>query len=136
MFTITTPAILFPAISLILLAYTTKFIHLGGLVRNLKNQYQKNKSPNILSQLLNIRRRIYLIRSMQALGIASFACSVMCMLLLFGGYIQVAAIVFSLSLLFLLSALALSVWEIIISAEALKTELEDLGHLPKNKKGH
>jgi len=126
MLTITMPAILFPAISLILLAYTVKLIHLGGLVRTMKSQYMQSHNEALLSQLANLRKRIYLIRDMQALGIGSFIFSVFCMLLLFVGYLEIAKYSFGVSLVLLLIALFLSFREIYISAAALKIEIEGL----------
>ena len=125
MFAITTPAILFPAISLILLAYTAKLAQLGSLVRSLKNQYLKHKNPEIPPQVANIKKRIYLIRNMQVCGILSFICGVLCMLALFAESIQVAKYCFSISLIFLLVALLLSFREITLSANALKIVLKD-----------
>ncbi len=126
MLTITMPAILFPAISLILLAYTVKLIHLGGLVRTMKSQYMQSHNQALLSQLANLRKRIYLIRDMQALGIGSFIFSVFCMLLLFVGYLEIAKYSFGVSLVLLLIALFLSFREIYISAAALKIEIEGM----------
>ena len=127
MLTITMPAILFPAISLILLAYTVKLIHLGSLVRTMKSQYMQSHNQALLSQLANLRKRIYLIRDMQALGIGSFIFSVFCMLLLFVGYLEIAKYSFGVSLVLLLIALFLSFREIYISAAALKIEIEGIG---------
>jgi len=127
MLTITMPAILFPAISLILLAYTVKLIHLGALVRTMKSQYLQTHNQALLSQLVNLRKRIYLIRDMQALGIGSFIFSVFCMLLLFAGYLEIAKYSFGVSLVLLLIALFLSFREIYISAAALKIEIEGIG---------
>lgn len=123
---ITTPAILFPAISLLLLAYTNRFMALASLIRNLKNQYIESHNPNLISQISNLRRRIYLIRNMQACGIASFSLCVICMLLLFNNIQLIAEYVFGLSLILLLISLYLSFREIQISIEALKIELSEL----------
>jgi hypothetical protein len=119
---ITTPAILFPAISLLLLAYTNRFMALASLIRNLKSQYIENHNPNLIGQIANLRKRIYLIRNMQACGIASFFLCVCCMLLLFNDNQTIAKITFGLSLVLLLISLYLSLREIQISIEALKIE--------------
>ena len=125
MFTITTPAILFPAISLILLAYTAKFIHLGSLVRKLKEQYLREGQPEILEQILNLRKRIYLIRNMQISGSLSFFFSVVCMFFVLGNEMMPATYTFAISLFFLLISLFLSFREIMISANALEVLLKD-----------
>ncbi|MEJ6978880.1 DUF2721 domain-containing protein [Pedobacter sp. P351] len=123
---ITTPAILFPAISLLLLAYTNRFMSLASLIRNLKTQYLQNHNPNLIGQISNLRKRIYLIRNMQACGIASFSLCVICMLLLFNNNQLIAEYVFGMSLILLLISLYLSLREIQISIEALKIELSEL----------
>ncbi|MBC7913657.1 MAG: DUF2721 domain-containing protein [Pyrinomonadaceae bacterium] len=125
-FSISTPAILFPAISLLLLAYTNRFMALASLIRSLKSQYQESHNPNLLGQIINLRKRIYLIRNMQACGIASFFLCVICMLLLFSNYQTVAKYTFGFSLILLLVSLYLSLREIQISIEALNIELSEL----------
>jgi hypothetical protein len=125
-FSITTPAILFPAISLLLLAYTNRFMALASLIRNLKTQYVQSHNPNLIGQITNLRRRIYLIRNMQACGIASFFLCVFCMLLLFNNNLEIAKYTFGLSLVLLMISLYLSLREIQISIEALKIELSEL----------
>ena len=125
-FSISTPAILFPAISLLLLAYTNRFMSLASLIRSLKNQYIESHNPNLIGQISNLRKRIYLIRNMQACGIASFFLCVICMLMLFNDSQLIAKYTFGLSLILLLISLYLSLREIQISIEALKIELSEL----------
>lgn len=124
--TISTPAILFPAISLLLLAYTNRFMALASLIRNLKQQFLANHNQNLLGQITNLRKRIYLIRNMQACGIASFVLCVVCMLVLFFNYQILAQYIFGGSLMLLLISLYLSLREIQISIEALKIELSEI----------
>ena len=99
---------------------------LASLIRNLKTQYLQNHNPNLIGQISNLRKRIYLIRNMQACGIASFSLCVICMLLLFNNNQLIAEYVFGLSLILLLISLYLSLREIQISIEALKIELSEL----------
>lgn len=127
--TITTPALLFPAISLLLLAFTNRFIVIANLLRTLKAQYLEHPNSNILSQLSNLKRRILLIRYMQAFGIASFFFCVFAMFLLFWGQVIPAQFVFGSSLILLMIALYLSFREIHISVNALNLELSDLQNL-------
>ncbi|MDB5014331.1 MAG: hypothetical protein JWQ25_2533 [Daejeonella sp.] len=129
--TITTPALLFPAISLLLLAFTNRFIVIANLLRTLKVQYQEHPNSNILSQLSNLKRRILLIRYMQAFGISSFFFCVFAMFLLFWEQILPAKIVFGSSLVLLMISLYLSFREIHISVNALNLELGDLQNLMK-----
>ena len=129
--TITTPALLFPAISLLLLAFTNRFIVIANLLRTLKVQYLDQPNSNILSQLSNLKRRILLIKYMQAFGIASFFFCVFAMFLLFWQQVLLAQIVFGSSLVLLMIALYLSFREIHISVNALNLELGDLQNLMK-----
>ena len=124
--TLTTPALLFPAISLLLLAFTNRFMALANLIRSLKARYATSHSRLIYGQIENLRTRLILIRNMQALGIASMFGCVFCMFILFAGYETIGKYVFGLSLLLLLGSLALALREIQISVNALTLELDDL----------
>lgn len=124
--TLTTPALLFPAISLLLLAYTNRFMALANLIRNLKTRYASTHSHLVYGQIENLRTRLMLIRNMQALGISSMFGCVLCMFMLFAGYITLGKYVFGFSLLLLLASLALALREIQISVKALTLELNDL----------
>lgn len=124
--TLTTPALLFPAISLLLLAYTNRFLVLAQLVRDLHARYKKEPDDNILRQIGSLRIRIGLIKDMQFLGVSSFFCCVFCMLLLFFKKILIGEIIFGLSLLLLLASLAQSIREIQMSVDALNLHLSDL----------
>ena len=123
---LTTPALLFPAISLLLLAYTNRFLTLAGLIRELHGRYKEGHEDTVLGQIVNLRTRVRLIRAMQALGVVSFFGCVFCMFSLFFGLMLVAQGVFALSLLLLMVSLALSVWEIQMSVGALDLQLRDL----------
>ncbi|MEJ8758238.1 DUF2721 domain-containing protein [Pontibacter sp. H259] len=124
--TLTTPALLFPAISLLLLAFTNRFMALANLIRSLKTRYATTHSHLVYGQIENLRKRLILIRNMQALGISSMFGCVFCMFILFAGYDTVGKYVFGLSLLLLLGSLALALREIQISVNALTLELNDL----------
>ncbi len=124
--TLTTPALLFPAISLLLLAFTNRFIALATLVRNLKEQYVRTHSTLLMSQISNLRERLILIRNMQTLGISSMFMCVLCMFVLFAGELTIGKYLFAFSLILLMSSLALSIREIQISVNALKIELSDM----------
>ena len=134
--TLTTPALLFPAISLLLLAYTNRFLHLAQLTRNLYSQYRNNPEKMVFMQLQNLKKRINIIRNMQFLGSAAFLFSVICMFFLFRSWLVAAKLIFTVSLGLLIISLALSVWEIYISVHALDIQLEDMEHIvDKKKKG-
>ncbi|MFY8022319.1 MAG: DUF2721 domain-containing protein [Bacteroidia bacterium] len=125
---INTPALLFPAISLLMLAYTNKFLAMASLIRNLHNQYNKEKeNAHILkAQIRNLHLRLNLIKYMQGLGVVSFFFCVLCMSFIFFGNQTYTLIIFSFSLLSLLASLGLSLYEIFISTRALQIELRDM----------
>ena len=129
---INTPALLFPAITLLMLAYTNRFLSLASLVRKLHDEYHRGeKEKNILSQITNIRSRLNLIRYMQGFGIMSFLCCVLCMYVIFRGWMIIAHWIFAGSLIFLLASIILSLIEINKSTKAIELELSDIEELSK-----
>lgn len=124
--TVTTPALLFPAISLLLLAYTNRFLTLANLIRDLHARYKSSREPVILPQIANLRYRIVLIRDMQAFGVASLLLCTLCMFVLFAGLLDVGKIIFAISLILMMISLALSFREIQLSIGALELRLRDL----------
>jgi hypothetical protein len=124
--TFTTPALLFPAVSLLLVAYTNRFLTLGSRIRTLHAQYKENPDEVISGQIAILKKRTILIRNMQALGVGSLFLCVLCMFLLFAGKLLIAKIVFGASLIFMLGSLGISLQEISISVEALNLELSDM----------
>jgi hypothetical protein len=124
---ITTPALLFPAITLLMLAYTNRFLAIASLVRKLHDEYVKVEDCNLLhKQISNLRTRISLIRNMQALGVLSFLLCIVCMYLIFREFDAASKWVFALSLLSLLTSLIFSLFEIILSTRAIDVELSDM----------
>jgi len=123
---LTTPALLFSAISLILLAYTNRFLAYASLVRNLHEQYRLNPDETILPQINNLRKRLILTRAMQSLGIWSLLLCVVTMFLIYISAHLFAAYVFGIALLSLIVSLAVSAREIRISVKALDFQLKDL----------
>ena len=123
--TLTTPALLFPAISLLLLAYTNRFLAVAAVIRQLHNQ-MKSGQGQYHEELASLRHRVELIRQMQAVGVLSLFFCVLCMFLLFAGLVLPGKLVFGIALLLLLASLGLSVREIQLSADALNLHLKDL----------
>jgi hypothetical protein len=124
--TFTTPALLFPAVTFLLIAYTNRFLALGSRIRNLHDRYQTNPDAILFSQIKSLRRRVILIRNMQACGVAGLFCCVVCMLLLFLGWQVAGKILFAISLFLLLASLGISFREILLSVEALNLELHSM----------
>jgi hypothetical protein len=125
---INTPALLFPAITLLMLAYTNRFLALATLIRNLHAKYKQSPKdhPLIKEQIKNLRKRLMLIKQMQASGIISFFFCVLCMLFFYLEHEVWAYSIFGLSLGFLMLSLVLSLNEIYISTTALEIELKDM----------
>jgi hypothetical protein len=120
-----TPGILFPAISLLMLAYTNRFLGLASLSRNLVEKYRDSKDIVILNQIKTLRHRISLIRYTQSLGILSL---IFCISSL--GFISlvntIAWVLFGISILLMIVSLLFSFWEIHLSIRALDMEIEDV----------
>ena len=123
---LTTPALLFPAISLLMLAYTNRFLAIASLIRNLYRQYQDDHDERLLPQIGNLRQRVFLIRNMQALGVCSMLLCMLCMFVLFMGEPVVGKVLFAVSLLCMIASLGLSLKEITISVIALTVQLKDM----------
>ena len=125
---INTPALLFPAITLLMLAYTNRFLALATLIRSLHTKWKQIKEEReiIHDQIKNLRKRLILVKQMQAAGIVSFFLCVLSMLFIYLRYQTWATGIFGLSLIFLLISLALSLTEIYISTTALEIELKDM----------
>jgi hypothetical protein len=123
---IETPALLFSATSLILLAYTNRFLTIAQIVRGLKKTYDQEHTKSILLQIKNLNLRLTLIRYMQLFGVLCLFLSVFAMLLLFIEQQMIGIYLFGASMLCLLISLALSFWEISISVNALRVYLSDL----------
>lgn len=125
-FSLITPTFLFSAVSLILLAYTNRFLSYAQLVRTLKEQYLQNRSEVTAAQIKNLKKRLYLTRNMQVLGISSLFFCVISMFLVYIGFRMVSIYVFGLSLLLLIASLGVSIAEILISVQALEFHLHDI----------
>jgi len=125
---INTPALLFPAITLLMLAYTNRFLALATLIRNLHAKYKQIHEDReiIKAQITNLKRRLVLVKQMQAMGIIAFFFCVLSMLSFYLQYERWAFAIFGVSLFSLLLSLALSLNEIFISTRALEIELRDM----------
>ena len=123
--TLSTPSILFSAISLILLAYTNRFLSYAQVVRTLKADYDKNPSTITHMQLANLRRRLYMARAMQLFGVSSLLLCVVCTFLIYIGMQMVAVYTFGIALVLLTISLGISIRELLISVRALELHLDN-----------
>jgi hypothetical protein len=120
---ISTPALLFPAISLLFLSYTNRFLHLSALIRNLHRDWLEKKDRLLMRQIQNLRKRLILIRGMQLLGALSLLLCVVSMVSVAGSQGMLAMITFSIALGLMGLSLACLIWEIWISGGALRIML-------------
>jgi len=124
--TIQTPALLFPALSLLMLAYTNKFLAIANLIRKLISEYEYEQHHNLISQISSLKRRIQLIRWMQSFGVGSILFCVVTMFLVSQGWQLWAKLLFAISMLLMMTSLVLSLIEIFLSAGALQVLLRNL----------
>lgn len=123
---LTTPALLFPAISLLLLAYTNRFLTIAGLIRNLHQRYKEHPDQNVKNQISNLKKRVSLIKNMQLFGIVSLLLCVVSMFALYEAWKSLGSIIFGVSLVLLMISLIISIVEIQISVKALNIQLSDM----------
>jgi|UniRef100_UPI004048507F hypothetical protein len=132
---LSTPALLFSAITLMMLAFTNRFLAIATLIRGLHKNYLKDPDQEIIvEQIHNLRRRLTLIKNMQLFGVFSFLLCVICMFLLFKGFTSAANWTFVTSMVSLLISLGISLVEIQISTKALNLELSDMEGIFQNRK--
>jgi hypothetical protein len=123
---LSTPSLLFPAISLLLLAYTNRFLGLANVVRKLHADWVTTQEPVLLEQIHNLRQRIRIIKHMQALGVLSIMFCVLSMAFVFFGAQTAAQAAFGASLLLMFGSLTLSLVEIQMSGTALDMQLRNV----------
>jgi len=131
---LTTPALLFPAISLLLLAYTNRFLTLAQVIRQL-NTSPDRSAELVQRQLPGLKRRITLTQSMQAFGVISFLFCALSMLFLFLDAPLPGKWLFGASILILALSLMMSLVEVVISNEALSLVVRDLEQAAKEPGG-
>ena len=124
--TLTTPALLFSAISLIMLAYTNRFLAYAAVIRKLHDIYLEKKQNSLLRQIKNLKLRLHLTRWMQIFGISSLLFCVLTMFLIYVNLQLVAVYMFGFALILLIISLALLIKEIQISAQALQDHIADI----------
>lgn len=124
--TLTTPALLFPTMSLLLLAYTNRYVAISNRIRVLHAQYKEEKTQNLLKQIQILKRRIQLIRDMQLAGITCMFFAAFTMFLIFVDLKTYSAVTFTISLLILMISLSMSAYEIVLSNKALYIQIKDM----------
>jgi|SRR6056297_18136 len=120
------PALLFPAISLTMLAYNARYLAIAALIRQLHQKYQETASESAKLQVRKLSKRLIIIKNMQATAIFSFLLAVLTMALIYLEYATMAKVIFGASLLALMVSLILSLIEVQLSTRALSIQLKDM----------
>jgi hypothetical protein len=123
---ISTPALLFPAVSLLLLAYTNRFLAVAQLIRMLHRQSNERENCEEYKQISNLKHRLELTKWMQFFGVLSILLCTLSMFELFLGLFGIGKQIFGLSLIAMCVSLFISLWEVMISTRALNMELSDM----------
>ena len=130
--TLSIPALLFPAISLSMLAYNARYLAIAALIRQLHQKFQETASPTVGLQVKQLNKRLSIIKNMQAVAILSFLFSVITMFLIYIELAFWANLVFGISLFALMISLILSFIEVQLSTKSLSIQLEDIA--PQSQK--
>ena len=123
---ISTPALLFPAVSLLFLSYTNRFLHLAALVRKLHGDWQRDHEDSARIQIGNLRKRLFLIRWMQLLGAASLLLCVISMIAILSGHHGLANGAFFAAVVMMSFSLTSLIIEVVISGGALRVLLRQM----------
>ncbi|WP_086931233.1 DUF2721 domain-containing protein [Agarilytica rhodophyticola] len=124
--TVTTPSLLFPAISLLLLAYTNRFMVLSNVIRQLSNMDGAESKDIVKRQVTSLRKRLYIIRLMQVFGVLAFVICTLSTFALFLTWLEGGKVLFGSSLILLTISLLFSLYEVHISTAAINIEIEKL----------
>ncbi|WP_421808305.1 DUF2721 domain-containing protein [Flagellimonas sp.] len=120
------PALLFPAISLTMLAYNARYLAIAALIRQLHKQFEETSAPPLKKQINQLRTRLGIIKNMQATAIVSFLLAAVTMFLIYVEMRVWANIIFGISLIFLMISLVLSLLEVQLSTKALGIQLKNM----------
>ncbi len=120
------PALLFPAISLTMLAYNARYLAIAALIRQLHKQYVETSAQPLKQQIHYLRKRLGIIKNMQASAIISFLLAAVTMFLVYVEMNVWANAIFGVSLVFLVISLILSFLEVQLSTKALGIQLKNM----------
>jgi Protein of unknown function (DUF2721) len=124
--TISTPALLFSTVSLMMIAFTNRYLAIASLIRELHDKFQEKPEVRYVEQIRLLHRRVYLIRNIQVIIVSSLLLSAICLIFVLLDNQFIAKFLFFCALSMQILALALSIWEISMSIQALKIELGDM----------
>lgn len=129
---LSTPALLFPAIAILMLGYVNRYIGAANVIRSFKKDYDSGYKHNDLTKQLNIlKKRIELMRGMLLVGASSLILACLSMLFIFVNNQLAGKGAFGLSLLGLVLSLFASLYETSLSNRSLILEIDDMIHREK-----
>lgn len=128
-----TPTLLFPALSLLILAYTNRFLGITQVIRVLHADLQKDISNDqfYMGQINSLTKRIKLIINAQHFGIFSLMLCVVSMFCMLWNK-NTSIVFFFLALGSLFVSLIFVIKELSISQHALNYILDDCKQMSKN----
>lgn len=121
-----TPGLLFPAISLLMLAYTNRFLALANLMRQLIGKQEETPLPAIHRQINNLKIRIDILRYTQGLGVLSLVFCSLSLFFLFFQFLFMAKAFFVAAVVLMILSLLTSLYEIHLSVKSLDIEIAKL----------
>lgn len=124
--TLSIPALLFPAISLTMLAYNARYLAIAALIRQLHKQFEETSASPLKQQIYLLRKRLSYIKGMQTAAILSFLLAAVCMFLIYVEMLVFANIIFGVSLIFLVVSLIILLIEVRLSTQALEVQLKSM----------
>ena len=127
---ISTPALLFPAVSLLFLSYTNRFLALSALIRKLHTDWMHTPEQcdtALIAQIGNLRQRLKLIRWMQVTGALSLFICVSSMTLMLFDFARLGTAIFAVALGLMAVSLVALVREAYVSGGALNILLDQTG---------
>ncbi len=131
---ITTPALLFPAIAILMLGYVNRYIGAASVIRAITKDYSTgHRRVQVVEQLQIMQKRIGLFRYMLEIGAFALAMACLSMFLIFVDKQQAGNLVFGLSLVAMITSTLVSFYETVLSNQSLNIEINDVYQKEANK---
>lgn len=124
--TLTAVGLLFPTISVVLLAQTNRFMSLASVARDLVARYRIDPDPTVRDQVLSLQQRIWLVRWTQGAGVLALLINSSSAFSLFLGGLATARCLFVMAMCCMVVGLLISLREIQLSVRAIDIELDTL----------
>ena len=124
--TLTAVGLLFPTISVVLLAQTNRFMSLASVARDLVARYRSGPNPSIRNQVVSLQQRIWLVRWTQGFGVLALLINSCSAFSLFLESLSMARNLFVAAMCCMVLSLLISLREIQLSVRAIDIELNTL----------